>query len=123
MDLLLQVDDIRSIAVRLGTLRRSLDKMGNLEEFSDAATRLSQSAPAHPHPHCLNAVVHDSGICTLICMIFECMEKAEDICVRGSQPQHENAFMCFSEYLRIGAQTWIVLKSMSHKSVTRACNM
>jgi hypothetical protein len=37
-----QVDDIRSIAVRLGTLRRSLDKMGNLDEFSDAAARLSQ---------------------------------------------------------------------------------
>jgi histidyl-tRNA synthetase len=37
---LFQKDELREIASRLGSLRRSLESMGQLEEFSDAAARL-----------------------------------------------------------------------------------
>ncbi|KAJ1471812.1 oligomeric Golgi complex subunit 7 [Baffinella frigidus] len=38
---LFQQDELRSIAARLGSLRRSLQSMGHMEEFKDAAERLS----------------------------------------------------------------------------------
>jgi len=37
---LFQKDELREIAARLGSLRRSLESMGQIEEFSDAAAKL-----------------------------------------------------------------------------------
>jgi hypothetical protein len=35
------VDDVRTVAARLGSIRRSLAKLGSIEEFQDAAKQLS----------------------------------------------------------------------------------
>eukprot|EP00960_Hanusia_phi_P057103 763458-Hanusia_phi.AAC.3 len=50
-----QVDELKQIAARLGSLRRSLQAMGNLEEFSEVrqwADLCSDCSMSPPAAHC-----------------------------------------------------------------------